>query len=71
MMNPQFLLKLVSDLIKDDKPTLEQVKCARVIVDGLIKEYEPKEFPTTGDLLTRIPGHVLSLEAEQARQELQ
>ena len=31
------LLKLVFDLIKNDKPTVEEIRCARTIIDNLIK----------------------------------
>ena len=71
-MNQLFLLKLISDLIKTDKPTVEEIRCARTIVDNLTKEY--------GNSLTEeeinnikekkgIPTY-LDDEAEQARKEL-
>lgn len=36
-MNNIFLLNLIAELIKEDQPTAEQIKCARIIVDNLIK----------------------------------
>ena len=62
-MNPLFLLNLISDLIKDDRPTPEQIKCTRVIVNNLIKEYNTVNTPieSLSDL---------DKEAQEAKKEL-
>ena len=62
-MNEVNLLKLIADLIKSDKPTVEEIKCARTILANLISSSEPKEESI---------GHVSDLdnEALQARKEL-
>ena len=66
-MDQLSLLKLISDLIKEDKPTTEQIKCARTIVDNLIVHYQPKLADAIGNVY--IPSN-LDPDAEQARQEL-
>ena len=65
-MNQPFLLQLIADLIKNDKPTVEEVRCARTIVENLIKEasgqYESTIIVPTNSMLDD--------EAEEARREL-
>ena len=63
-MNQLFLLKLIADLIKSDKPTIEEIKCARTIVENLIKAYDK---PTTA---SDIMESDLDPDAEAARREL-
>jgi len=65
-MNQVFLLKLVADLIKADKPTVEEIRCARVIVDNLIKH---QDNPTSSGQ-TIIPNSELDADAEEAKREL-
>lgn len=65
-MNEVNLLRLVADLIKSDKPTPEQVQCARTIITGLIESKQDKfEMKSSSE------ESVLDDEAEQARRELQ
>ena len=64
-MNQPFLLQLIADLIKNDKPTVEEVRCARTIVENLIKGYTK---PTTASEI--IDESNLDSEAEAARREL-
>ena len=65
-MNQLFLLQLIADLIKNDKPTVEEVRCARTIVENLIKgasgQYESTIVVPSNSMLDD--------EAEQARKEL-
>ena len=65
-MNPLFLLNLISDLLKSDKPTVEEIRCARVILENLVKEYDIKE--PLGNMLSEKSD--LSPEAEKAKREL-
>lgn len=39
-MNQLFLLKLILDLLKSDKPTVEQISCARTILKNLIEAHD-------------------------------
>lgn len=62
-MNQLSLYKLILDLIKTDKPTVEQVQCARTILKSLIEaEEEPQQ--------SQQPASDLDLEAFKAQQEL-
>ena len=72
-MNPLFLLKLMADLLSDQKPTTEKIDCVKKILDTMIKDYDrPVEtgnpLPTSEG--SSIPAGVLDPEAEQARREL-
>lgn len=64
-MNQLFLLKLLLDLIKTDKPTVEEVHCARTILDNLIKSQD-KPQPISSNM----EQSDLDDDAEAARQEL-
>ena len=66
-MNPLFLLNLIFDLLKSDKPTVEEIKCARTVVENLIKYYTKPEM--SPDIM--MEGSNLSPEAQEARRELQ
>lgn len=65
-MNQVFLLKLVKELIESDKPTPEQVRCARVIVNGMI---DFLDNPVSGGQIIE-PNSELDNEAQLAKQEL-
>jgi hypothetical protein len=62
-MNQIFLLKLIADFIKDDKPSVEQIRCARTIVENLIK-FQDKPQPVN-------PNNDLDDEAYNAKRELE
>lgn len=66
-MNSLFLLTLIADLIKSDKPTVEQIHCVRVIVNNLIQESEKQKLESSG-YITEKPH--LDQEAKQAQEEL-
>ena len=40
-MTPLFLLKLLSDLLQGDKISTDKLICARMIIENLVKMYEP------------------------------
>ena len=63
-MNDIFLLQLISDLIKEDKPTIEEVRCARTIVNNLIKA---QAVPTS---INQATGGILDSEALAAKNDL-
>lgn len=66
-MNQFFLLKLIADLIKSDKPTIEEVRCARTIIQNLIDSSSPQYV----DGVEELPiNDGLDDEAKQARKEL-
>ena len=62
-MKQIFLLKLIADFLKSDKPTVEEIRCARTILDNLIKNDEEPEIETT-------QLSDLDSEAQQAQKEL-
>ena len=64
-MNPLFLLKLISELL-EDKPTPDEIGCARKIVESMVAEYENTTIPSTTSFID--PN--LDLEAQQAKKEL-
>ena len=65
-MNPLFLLKLVSELLQD-KPTADEINCAKKIIENMVKEYENTVIPNS----TNFTDPTLDSEAQQAQQELQ
>jgi len=67
-MNQLFLLNLISDLIKEDKPTVEQVRCVRVIIDNMIKEFQTPSGTLPYGVIFN--DSELSQEAKQARKDL-
>lgn len=70
-MNPLFLLKLIFDLIKDDKPTAEEVRCARTIANNLIDYYTTNTALYGIENTKELMDSELSPEALQAQRELQ
>lgn len=66
-MNQLFLLKLIADLIKSDKPTVEEIKCARTIVSNLIEAGTPKQAEDSTFISGTIP---LDMDADAARRDL-
>ena len=65
-MNQLFLLKLIADLIKSDKPTVEEIRCARTIINSLIQNEPPILIPKGYEVL----GNDLDEIAQQAKKEL-
>lgn len=62
-MNDQMLLKLMLDLLKSDKPSVEEVRCARTIVNSMITN--------ASQFIPNQTAGLLDPEAQQARSELQ
>lgn len=69
-MKNLLLLKLIADLIKTNKPSVEEIRCTRTIIDNLIKEYDSSKesIESSNDLSLLDQG--LSLEANQAIKDL-
>ena len=76
-MNFLFLLNLIKDLLKNEKPTVEEINCVRIIVENMIKVFEPlqKIQPVSIDLINKdltvgSADNDLTVEAQQAKSEL-
>ena len=67
-MSQLFLLKLVAELIKSDKPTAEEVRCARTIVGQMVEAAEEPIQPGRGEVIDPISD--LDEAAQLARKEL-
>jgi len=70
-MTQLFLLKLMAELLSD--PTPEQIKCAKKILDGMIKELDVNSMESVDKrMLAGLEGKMqLDAEAQAAMRELQ
>jgi len=59
---------MIADLLKADKPTQEQIHCARQIIAGLIASYDKKLPGSSSSVSTSVA--LDDPEAEEAREEL-